>query len=217
MGHDESTCTHCKLATRITASLATPRYAFIMVGGGCDVKAQMMPGEHEEDEDDPNEEKDTGREEEGDRYEDEEGRDEEDMKRGRGSGADGLTEALLELPVEGVDAVRKCFGKLMEKDLAKPDQLDGAPVRADSGWLEWERRLHTRRLEIKQAFELSDTNGSGTIDTKGLQAAMHALGFKPKKREIKKLMAEADGSGTIKYPEFLEKMTDKMHDRDSEN
>jgi len=46
---------------------------------------------------------------------------------------------------------------------------------------------------------------------------MRALGFEPKKEEVRKLIAEvdADGSGTIDYSEFLSLMTVKMGERDS--
>jgi len=36
--------------------------------------------------------------------------------------------------------------------------------------------------EIKDAFNLFDTDGSGSIDAKELHVAMTALGFEPKKR-----------------------------------
>lgn len=46
---------------------------------------------------------------------------------------------------------------------------------------------------------------------------MRALGFEPKKEEIRKMIAELDkdGSGTVDFPEFLEMMTTKMGERDS--
>ena len=46
---------------------------------------------------------------------------------------------------------------------------------------------------------------------------MRALGFEPKKEEIRKMIAEIDkdGSGTVDFPEFLEMMTSKMGERDS--
>ena len=46
--------------------------------------------------------------------------------------------------------------------------------------------------------------------------AMRALGFEPKKEEIKKMIADidTDGSGTIDFNEFLEMMTAKMSERD---
>jgi len=45
---------------------------------------------------------------------------------------------------------------------------------------------------------------------------MRALGFEPKREEIKKMIADVDkdGSGVIDYPEFLDMMTQKMAERD---
>jgi hypothetical protein len=44
-----------------------------------------------------------------------------------------------------------------------------------------------------------------------------ALGFEPKKEEVKKMIADIDkdGSGTIDFDEFLTMMTAKMGERDS--
>lgn len=44
------------------------------------------------------------------------------------------------------------------------------------------------------------------------QVAMRALGFEPKKEEIKKMIADIDreGSGTIDFADFLNMMTYKM-------
>ena len=45
---------------------------------------------------------------------------------------------------------------------------------------------------------------------------MRALGFEPKREEIKKMIADVDtnGSGVIDYNEFLDMMTQKMAERD---
>jgi centrin-1 len=74
-----------------------------------------------------------------------------------------------------------------------------------------------QRQEIKEAFDLFDTDGSGTIDAKELKVAMRALGFEPKKEEIRKMISDidTDGSGTIDFNEFLEMMTTKMSEKDS--
>ena len=74
-----------------------------------------------------------------------------------------------------------------------------------------------QKQEIREAFDLFDTDGSGTIDDKELKVAMRALGFEPKKEEIKKMISDIDkdGSGTIDFEEFLEMMTAKMSERDS--
>mmetsp|Transcript_18481 Transcript_18481/g.22634 ORF Transcript_18481/g.22634 Transcript_18481/m.22634 type:complete len:179 (+) Transcript_18481:413-949(+) len=74
-----------------------------------------------------------------------------------------------------------------------------------------------QKQEIREAFDLFDTDGSGTIDAKELKVAMRALGFEPKKEEIRKMIADVDknGSGTIDFEEFLDMMTVKMGERDS--
>ncbi|KAI9343083.1 centrin-2-like protein [Zopfochytrium polystomum] len=74
-----------------------------------------------------------------------------------------------------------------------------------------------QKQEIREAFDLFDTDGSGTIDVKELKVAMRALGFEPKKDEIKRMIAEIDrtGSGTIDFNEFLDLMTAKMAEKDS--
>merc|ERR1712012_312376 len=74
-----------------------------------------------------------------------------------------------------------------------------------------------QKQEIREAFDLFDTDGSGTIDAKELKVAMRALGFEPKKEEIKLMISDIDkdGSGTIDFNEFLEMMTTKMSEKDS--
>ncbi|KAK1804177.1 hypothetical protein P4O66_020214 [Electrophorus voltai] len=73
------------------------------------------------------------------------------------------------------------------------------------------------RQEIREAFELFDTDGSGFIEVKELKVAMRALGFEPKKEEIKKMIAEVDkdGTGKISFSDFLTIMTQKMAEKDS--
>ena len=58
---------------------------------------------------------------------------------------------------------------------------------------------------------------SGTVDVKELKVALRALGFEPKKDEIKKLIADidSDGSGRIDFAEFLAIMTAKMGEKES--
>merc|ERR1711957_295413 len=55
------------------------------------------------------------------------------------------------------------------------------------------------------------------IDYRELKAAMRALGFEVKKEELKKMITDidADGSGNIEFPEFLEMMTGKMGEKDT--
>ncbi|KAM9795163.1 uncharacterized protein cetn4 [Neosynchiropus ocellatus] len=74
-----------------------------------------------------------------------------------------------------------------------------------------------QKQEIKEAFDLFDTDGTGSIDVKELKVAMRALGFEPKKEEIKKMTADFDkeGSGSIDFCDFLSMMTVKMSEKDS--
>ena len=45
------------------------------------------------------------------------------------------------------------------------------------------------KQEIEEAFDLFDTDGSGSIDSKELKVAMRALGFEPKKEDIQKMIS----------------------------
>ena len=69
--------------------------------------------------------------------------------------------------------------------------------------------------EIREAFNLFDTDHSGSIDYRELKAAMRALGFEIKKEELKKMISDidSDASGHIEFPEFLEMMTGKVRPR----
>ena len=73
-----------------------------------------------------------------------------------------------------------------------------------------------QKQEIKEAFDLFDTDGLGKIDAKELKVAMRALGFETTKEEIRKIILDMDreGSGTIGYQDFLDLMTIKMQERD---
>ena len=73
-----------------------------------------------------------------------------------------------------------------------------------------------QKQEIKEAFDLFDTDGSGAIDAKELKVAMRALGFEPKKEDLKKMMQDADrdGNGMIDFEEFTELMQTRLANRD---
>ena len=72
-----------------------------------------------------------------------------------------------------------------------------------------------QQQNIKEAFDLFDVDGSGTIEIKELKVALRALGFEPKKDEIKQLVSDLstekkENSNTIDFNEFLQIMTAKM-------
>ncbi|WZZ90535.1 hypothetical protein YC2023_119114 [Brassica napus] len=91
--------------------------------------------------------------------------------------------------------------------------------------------------EFKEAFSLFDKDGdgmlspqifvpfivrlgvvSGCITTKELGTVMRSLGQNPTEAELQDMINEvdADGNGTIDFPEFLNLMARKMKDTDSE-
>merc|ERR1712019_300400 len=74
-----------------------------------------------------------------------------------------------------------------------------------------------QKNEIREAFDLFDTDGTGRIDVKELKVTMRALGFEPKKEDIKKALADLgkDGNSTIDFNDFYQIMEIKMGDRDS--
>ncbi|CAN1748915.1 unnamed protein product [Linum perenne] len=91
--------------------------------------------------------------------------------------------------------------------------------------------------EFKEAFSLFDKDGdgffkptdhftrfvssffiTGCITTKELGTVMRSLGQNPTEAELQDMINEvdADGNGTIDFPEFLNLMARKMKDTDSE-
>ncbi|KAL0214688.1 hypothetical protein P9112_006872 [Eukaryota sp. TZLM1-RC] len=72
--------------------------------------------------------------------------------------------------------------------------------------------------EFKEAFALFDRDGDGCITTKELGTVMRSLGQNPSEAELADMINEvdADGNGTIDFPEFLTMMARKMKDADSE-
>ena len=80
-----------------------------------------------------------------------------------------------------------------------------------------------QKKDIKEAFDLFDADGSGVIDIKELKVALRALGFEPKKDEIKGLISDLssdqkdkENTNNIDYKEFLQIMTAKMNEKESE-
>jgi len=61
-------------------------------------------------------------------------------------------------------------------------------------------------------------NKTGTITTKELGTVMRSLGQNPTEAELVDMIQEidADGNGTVDFPEFLTMMARKMKDTDSE-
>merc|ERR1712141_229023 len=72
------------------------------------------------------------------------------------------------------------------------------------------------KQEIRDAFDLFDTDKDNAIDYHELKVAMRALGFDVKKSDVLKILKDYDreATGKIVFDDFQEVMTDWMLDRD---
>ena len=82
------------------------------------------------------------------------------------------------------------------------------------------RRAHSRpelsdeqKQEIKEAFELFDTDKDGCVDYHELKVAMRALGFDLKKAEVLKIIRDHDksGHGLMDFEDFVKISTSRSH------
>ena len=73
-----------------------------------------------------------------------------------------------------------------------------------------------QRLEIKEAFDIFDSDKSGSIDKHELRVAMRAMGFDVSKNEILEIMEakDPDNTGSINFAAFQDIVGDKMAQRD---
>ena len=72
--------------------------------------------------------------------------------------------------------------------------------------------------EIREAFNLFDTDGSGMIDPKELKAAMQSLGFESKNPTIYQMIADldvSDNQGGINFDQFLDAITAKLGNKET--
>jgi centrin-3 len=76
-----------------------------------------------------------------------------------------------------------------------------------------------QRLEIREAFDIFDSDKSGAIDRHELRVAMRAMGFEVSKQEIAEIMEakDPDGTGSIKFAAFQEVVGEKMSERDPQD
>lgn len=90
-----------------------------------------------------------------------------------------------------------------------------------------------QKCDIREAFKLFDSKDSGFIDSKDLKVAMRALGFEPRKEEIKKMISQVTQGGggedpaspggadsapnpnKLSFDHFLSLMAIKMSEKDS--
>ncbi|KAJ3192418.1 Centrin-4 [Irineochytrium annulatum] len=71
--------------------------------------------------------------------------------------------------------------------------------------------------EIREVFNLFDTDGSGTIDLAELRIVMRALGFSPSKEDLIGMAAEfqVDDDPSLSFEEFLFLMARKLSEKDA--
>lgn len=76
-----------------------------------------------------------------------------------------------------------------------------------------------QRQEVREAFELFDSDKNGLIDAHEMKVAMRALGFEAKREEVLRMMEEVSardhtGQLLINLQDFTDLMTDKIAQRD---
>jgi len=71
--------------------------------------------------------------------------------------------------------------------------------------------------ELREAFNLFDTEHSGTIDARELKAALRALGFEVKKEDVRRMLNDVgkDASQPIDFNDFQDMMRGRMPDKNS--
>lgn len=72
--------------------------------------------------------------------------------------------------------------------------------------------------EFREAFEMFDKDGDGTISPAELEAVMNSIGMQPTAEEIAEMIADVDEdqSGSIDFDEFLVMMKTRMDENDPE-
>ena len=70
--------------------------------------------------------------------------------------------------------------------------------------------------ELREAFNLFDTEATGKIDPRELKSAMQSLGFESKNPTIFNIIADLEGLGReVDFEEFLDGITSKLGDKES--
>ena len=135
-----------------------------------------------------------------------------------------LVKSVLEFQI-GIKNVcgKKCFGFL--NLIFKPSILTAYNLikklfthHYSTNAMTSEQLTEEQISEFKEAFALFDKDGDGTITTKELGTVMRSLGQNPTEAELQDMINEvdADGNGTIDFPEFLSLMARKIKDTDTE-
>mmetsp|Transcript_79688 Transcript_79688/g.140642 ORF Transcript_79688/g.140642 Transcript_79688/m.140642 type:complete len:164 (-) Transcript_79688:147-638(-) len=93
--------------------------------------------------------------------------------------------------------------------------------RFNAGGKKQKELTEEQKQEIKEAFDLFDADGSGNMDAKELKVALRALGFEPKKDELKKLVTSLDrgknerAQEQLDFQDFMQIMSIKLGEKDT--
>lgn len=70
--------------------------------------------------------------------------------------------------------------------------------------------------EIREAFSMFDTDGTGRIEPRELKAAMHSLGFEKKSPTVYEMICDLEeAGGEIDFEQFLAAITNKLGNRET--
>ena len=92
-------------------------------------------------------------------------------------------------------------------------------IEGDGGSNILENLTDEQIAEFKEAFQIFDEDGDGSITTKELGTVMRSLGQNPSDDKIRQMIIDVDedNSETIDFKEFLGLMAKKMKENDSED
>merc|ERR1712084_209194 len=107
---------------------------------------------------------------------------------------------------------------LKSKDLSRTMSKKPAPAKAGNFEAKfWEKPgLSADEVqEVKDAFDLFDTDSSGAVSVQELIDAMVSLGIDQKNEAVFSMIKEidTDGSGELEFQEFLDMMTARLSDK----
>ena len=98
--------------------------------------------------------------------------------------------------------------------MSKKGGKQAAPAKAGFEAKFWERPgLSADEVqEVKDAFDLFDSDSSGAVSVNELVEAMQSLGLEQKNEAVFNMIKEidTDGSGELEFQEFLEMMTARL-------
>lgn len=73
-----------------------------------------------------------------------------------------------------------------------------------------------QKRDVKEAFNLFDYDGQGKLKTKELKVAMRALGFEPKREEVRKILVDMnkDNAEFLTFDDFVTITSRKYTEKD---